>query len=222
MAGVFAKLHDMKKNAKDLKRGDVILALDGHEIPNAEIRRITVTKYIKPTGTGTHHVHVEDPNCKASSPDRYIQGEVTYGRLVTLSGHRMLKTDEDRYVSLDGRFAVEADHTHITDCEDRHTVRITSKDRALYYKMLADKGGHHRAVAMVTGHDWADACRDYGQRWFDYEVNKYKVIRGYMCPGGVEHNYTQWIAFQNEGDKSWQAEWCDNATDAAAYLPEGA
>lgn len=195
----------MKKLTKHLKRGDVILALDGHEIPNAEIRRITVTKFVEITDDGTVVVEVGQ-RTNVISPRRYLRAKtVSYGRLVTLAGHRMLKTDEERYVTLDGHYEVYADNGHTTWCDHEHPVRITDRDRAAFRATVAEYG-RHRALLL-----WGDTGRaiEDGRK-------------GYLCPGGAEHNYTQWIAWDPKNDRDLDTYWTDNATDAAAQLPEGA
>lgn len=208
----------MIKDAKNLKRGDVLLALDGHEIGNAETRRITVTKFIEVSKDGTAVIEVSDPNVSdLISPRRYLRyKEIKYGRLATLAGHRMLKTDDERYVTLDGQYEVYADDTHMTWCEDQHPVKITAKDRVRYRHMMRQYRTHWR-VAGIAGHEWADACRDYGRRhWVTG-----KPIRGYLCLGGCEHSYTQWIAWNPHNENEFDAHWCDTATEAASFIPGG-
>jgi hypothetical protein len=209
----------MVKKPTELKRGDVIVGIDGHPTPFP----IEVTEYVGTIDNGpgnlpTGHVRVkQDPN-RGFGPDRYVLAKsVEYGRWVTLAGHRLLKKGDDVYVDPDTGYEVYRDDTHTTWCEDQHPVRITRSMRE-HYRRLVQEYGQRRARNMVGWDVW-NAVENYGQRFYDDRTGKHKTVKGYLCPGGCEHDFSQWIAWDPNDDRAFDGQWADTATEAASYLP---
>lgn len=121
----------------------------------------------------------------------------------TMSGHRVTKMDDGLYYVDGTDIQIEEDFIP-TECEDRHPVKMTHELRSMI-----------RANPAMWCHEAQDAAENFGLRpW-----GCLKVVKGYMCPGGEEHMYRQWIAFRKDGD-SIQGEWADTPTDAAAYITD--
>lgn len=198
----------MVKKPTELKRGDVIVGIDGHPTPFP----IRVIEYVETIDNGpgnipTAHVRVEqDPN-RGFSNDRYVLATtVEYGRWVTLAGHRLLKRGEDVYVDPETGYEVYRDDTHETWCDDQHPVKL------------------NYATARQIVDNPREWCWD-AQQAADTIVNANginydgKRVRGYLCPGGEIHTFAQWVAWDPNNDRTFDGQWCDTPTEAASYLP---
>jgi len=92
-----------------------------------------------------------------------------------LDGVRFTRQDNGVWISedKDGRFRIESDEDNITECENEHPVRITP--------------------AIVK------SVREQTRLWC--QAARFAVAdgqRGYLCPGGQEHNYTTWHVWDDE------------------------
>jgi hypothetical protein len=197
----------MVKKPTELKRGDVIVGLDGHPTPFP----IKVTEYVETIDNGpgnvpTAHIKVEQ-HLIACSPDRYLPYKtVEYARWVTLAGHRLLKRGEDVYVDPETGYEVYRDDTHETWCDDQHPVKLT----------------YAQARAILDNpREWCWDAQQAAECIVHSNGRNYdgKRVRGYLCPGGEIHTYSQWIAWDPNKDHNDFGQWSDTPTEAASYLP---
>ena len=124
-------------------------------------------------------------------------------------GVELIKVEEGRYKTPDGRFEIYRDDEFETECMDAHPCRLGKKLRAeigARYNWEINQGrDHYRAIQQTSSVYGADAVA----AWQDGK-------KGWYCYGGETHFYSQWVAW--EGEYGWSAEWTDTFKDACEDL----
>lgn len=193
----------MIKSTKSLRKGDVIVALDGHRLPKA----VEVTRHIENDPDGTVIVEVKQRPESVISPKRYLrQKRAEVGKRVTLAGLKLIKLDDEHYVTEDGRYEVYRD-AFPTECEAPHPVKMTRKLRD---EILRDK--------RLWCFEAVYAAENYLRHVYNYDTGRSPQVKGYMCPGGEEHHYYQWTAYDTLDQGLEIGHWQDTPTDAADDL----
>lgn len=191
----------MVKPAHSLRKGDVLLALDGHQLPRGTHgnRLIEVSKFIEVYDDGTVVVEVKQDKSWTISPRRYLRHEkVDVARWSTLCGKRWLKVDDDLYESPDGIWSIER-HDMESDCEGPHPVKLT-------YEMVR--------WIKENPSQWCWEARDAADR-FGRRIYGEKPVKGYMCPGGEYHVHQEWVPHRNDDPNfDHMGAWSLTPTDA--------
>jgi hypothetical protein len=187
----------MLKNASELRKGDVIRALDSHKLS----KHVEVTKFIEVLDDGTVVVEVKQDPKSVISPRRYLRHEkVEVARWATIAGKRWLKVDDDLYESPDGVWSIER-HDMESECEGPHPVRLT-RDMVRWIK---ENPGQ-----------WCWEARDAADRRGAHRYGE-KPVKGYMCPGGEYHVHHEWIPHRHDVPNfDHMGAWSDSPTDAIA------
>jgi hypothetical protein len=190
----------MVKNASELRKGDVLLALDSWQLPARG--KVEITKFIEVLDDGTVVIEVKQDPSWTISPRRYLRhNKVTVARWSTICGKRWLKIDDDLYESPDGVWSIERGDME-SECEDRHPVKLTRE----MVRSIKEHPAHWPWEARAAADRWGSPYR-YGQ----------KPVKGYMCPGGEYHIHQEWITHRHDVPNfDHMGAWSDTPSGAIA------
>ena len=160
---------------------------------------------VTPDGYGRYYEHTwgDGPDGKIAD-DGYTtlgagagKGEGDPTKLISTPADEGRTSSE--YDTGDGRGHIELDDTFETECDDAHPVKFSQADREQYAK-LSD----------------FDKTRLSRENWPKYVALRDRK-KGYLCPGGEPHYYSQWTV-QVDGD--WTEDVYDTFAQAKAVLED--
>jgi hypothetical protein len=191
----------MVKNASELRKGDVLLALDSWQLPRGTngSRLVEIAKFIEVYDDGTVVVEVKQDKTWTISPRRYLRHkQVEIARWSTICGKRWLKLSDELYESPDGVWSIER-HDMESECEDRHPVKLT-------HEMVRD--------IKANPSQWCYEARTAVEER-DWRIRGAKPIKGYMCPGGEYHTHPEWVPHRHDVPNfDHGGAWSDTPTSA--------
>lgn len=169
-----------------LQAGDRIVALDDTHLTPAHI----VAAPASPDGTVPLINLIGSGTTWRLYPDSQIAQSLTIERddpapapprrpfRRTRHGLTLVRVDEERWITEDGRYVVDRQGGYLTECEHPHPVKLTA--------------GRREAIRAAIAYSESQARQNFGDAAVD-AVRAHKA--GYVCEGGQEHEYALWTAW---------------------------